>query len=100
MKNIPISVKSAIKKLGKDIKKARLKRRVTMEIQAERAGISRITLSKIEKGEAGVSIGAYTSVLFTMGMENRLRELADPNTDYIGQQLEEENLPKRVRYSK
>ncbi len=68
-----------------------------MELMAERAGISRITLGKIEKGEPTVSMGAYASVLFVLGMVGHLQNLADASTDIVGRELEEENLPKRVR---
>ena len=44
---------------------------------AERAGISKVTLAKIEKGEAGVSMAAYSSVLFCLGMIERLKDIAD-----------------------
>ncbi|PCJ22348.1 MAG: hypothetical protein COA94_09245 [Rickettsiales bacterium] len=94
---LPIPVKKAMWKLGKDINNARRRRRVTMELMAERAGISRITLAKIEKGQSSVSIGAYASALFVLGMTSRLENLADSEHDLVGRELEEENLPKRIR---
>ena len=95
--NLPIPAKKALKKLGKDIGDARKRRRITMELMAERAGISRFTLGKIEKGGTTVSMGAYATVLFTLGMIGHLQNLADASTDIVGRELEEENLPKRVR---
>ena len=64
---------------------------------AERASISRTTLVKIEKGDAGVAFGSYTTVLFVMGMIERIADLADPRSDVVGRQLEEEHLPQRIR---
>ena len=96
--NLPIPVRKALKKVGKDIGDARKRRRITMALMAERAGISRVTLSKIEKGEPTVSMGAYATVLFTLGMVDHLQNLVDANTDIVGRELEEENLPKRVRF--
>ena len=95
--NLPIPAKKALKKVGRNIGAARKRRRITMELMAERAGISRVTLSKIEKGEPTVSMGAYATVLFTLGMIGHLQNLADAGTDIVGRELEEENLPKRVR---
>jgi transcriptional regulator with XRE-family HTH domain len=95
--NLPIPAKKALKKVGKDIGVARRKRRITMELMAERAGISRVTLGRIEKGEPTVSMGAYATVLFTLGMIGHLQNLVDASTDIVGRELEEENLPKRVR---
>ena len=67
---------------------------------AERAGLSRATISKIEKGDPTASMGAYGSVLFVLGLADRLNELADAAHDLTGRQLEEEKLPKRVRLPK
>ena len=44
------------------------RRRIPMRLAAERAAISRATLSKIEKGDEGVSLGAYAKILFVLGM--------------------------------
>jgi len=68
-----------------------------MELMAERARISRPTLTKIEKGEASVALGNYASVLFVLGMTERLADLADIRFDETGLMLDEEHLPKRVR---
>ena len=59
--------------------------------------ISRTTLSKVEKGDPGVSLGIYATVLFVLGLENRVAELIDPRHDAVGLDLEAEALPKRIR---
>ena len=64
---------------------------------AERAAISRMTLNKVEKGDAGVSLGIYATVLFVLGLIDRIGDLADVKSDEIGLGLEEELLPKRIR---
>src|SRR5262249_38544139 len=94
---LPLSVSRALKKLGTDISIARRRRSISTPLMAERAFISRNTLDKVEKGDPGVSIGIYTTVLFVLGMAERLGELADPTHDSLGQDLAEESLPKRVR---
>jgi transcriptional regulator with XRE-family HTH domain len=83
IKNTPLPVKRALKKLGQDLRDARKRRRIPMQLAAERAGISRATLSKIEKGDDGVSLGAYSKILFVLGMIERLIELADPTFDVL-----------------
>ena len=90
-------VTSALNKLGSDIYDARRRRNITMALMAERAGINVITLSKIEKGSPCVSMGGYASVLFVLGMLDRLRDIADASHDLTGQMLMNEKLPKRVR---
>ena len=93
----PIPVKRALRKLGQDIRDARRRRRIPVEIMAERASISRTTLNKVEKGDPGVSMGIYARVLFVLGMAERLAELADVTSDALGLELEEAELPQRIR---
>lgn len=95
--NTPIPVKRALKKLGQDLRDARKRRRIPMRLAAERASVSRSTLDKIEKGDEGVSLGAYAKVLFVLGMIQKLAEIADPKFDELGMELESESLPKRIR---
>lgn len=97
---LPIPVSRVLRKLGHDIRDARRRRRIPAAIAAQRASISRTTLVKIEKGDPGVAIGNYATVLFVMGMADRLADLADPKNDSTGLQLEEEHLPHRIRARK
>ncbi len=64
---------------------------------AERAFISRTTLARVERGDSSVSLGIYATVLFVLGMTDRLAELADPKADRLGLALDEEQLPRRIR---
>lgn len=97
MINVPIPVIRALRKLGQDINDARRRRRITLELMAERAGLSRSTIGKIEKGDPTTSMGGYASVLFVLGMDKRLSDLVDSAHDLIGRRLEDEKLPQRVR---
>ena len=97
---LPVSAANALQKMGSDIRDARRRRRITMALLAERAGITADTLKQIEKGNPNTSIGGYASVLFSLGMYERLGDIADIRHDFTGQRLEEENLPKRVRMPK
>jgi transcriptional regulator with XRE-family HTH domain len=94
---LALPVQRALRKLGGDIRDARLRRRIPAAVLAERASISRATLHKLEKGERGVSIGIVATVLFALGMVERLAELADIRHDEQGLALDEERLPKRIR---
>ena len=97
---LPIPVRRALRKLGQDIRSARRRRHIGTQLMAERVGISRTTLAKIEKGEASVLMTHYATVLFVLGMLDRLADLADVTHDALGLDLEEENLPKRIRTPK
>ncbi len=94
---LPIPVKHALRKLGRDIRDARKRRRIPVAIAAQRASISRTTLVKLEKGDPGVAMGIYATVLFVLGLADRLADIADPRNDPVGLQLEEEHLPQRIR---
>lgn len=93
---LPIPVRKALRKLGQDISDARRRRRIPIALMAERAGISRSTVIKIEKGEPSVSFGSYATVFFVLGLTERLRDLMDARHDLVGRMLDEENLPKRI----
>lgn len=94
---LPIPVRRTLKKLGADIRDARRRRRIPTATMAERSLISRVTLTKVEKGDPGVSLGIYATVLFVLGMNERLADLADSKHDAIGLSLEDELLPQRIR---
>ena len=97
MLQVPFSIVTALKTLGENIRNARKRRRVTMNLLAERAKISRVTLSKIEKGDPSVAIKYYASVLQMLGLLKNLEEVAAAKNDGVGVIIEEENLPQRVR---
>lgn len=94
---LPLPVKRALTKLGDDIHRARIRRRIPTTIMAERAFITRTTLQKVERGDPGVSLGIYATVLFVLGLTERLAAIADVRGDDVGLQLEEERLPRRIR---
>lgn len=80
--------------MGEQIKLARLRRKLTVELVAERAGISRTTLWNVEKGSSSVAIGAYAAVLHTLnGMDEDLLLIA--KEDELGRQLQDLSLTRR-----
>lgn len=95
--NLPLPVVRALRKLGHDIRDARRRRRIPVAIAAQRASISKTTWLKVEKGDPGVLAGTYVTVLFILGLVERVGQLADPGSDSIGLRLEEEQLPQRIR---
>ena len=84
--------------LGENIKLARLRRKLTAEQIAERAGISRRTLVSVEKGLPGVAIGTYVQVLFVLDLLDDLLKVAQD--DKLGRKLQDAKLissRKRVK---
>ncbi len=67
-----------------------------MKLLAERGGMSRTTLQSIERGKAGVTIGAYANVLHSLGLHSDLGLIA--RDDALGRKLQDSKLatPKRA----
>lgn len=98
--HIPKAVSQSLIDLGKHLAWARKKRRISIRDMATRMMVSPTTLIKLEKGEAGVSIGALVTVLWVMGLHRRISDLVAPETDSVGLAEESRALPKRVRKKK
>ena len=94
--SLPLPVKRALRKIGADLADARKRRRISTLTMAERAMISRPTLTKVEKGDPSVSLGIYATVLFILGLTDRLSLLADAAHDPTGLALAREQLPQRI----
>ena len=84
--------------LGENIKLARLRRKLSTEQVAERAGISRPTLWQIEKGTPTVGMGAYFQVLFVLGLERDFLKLGAD--DELGRKLQDAGLLVKERAPK
>lgn len=93
------STQDILAKMGEQIKLARLRRNLPVELVAERADISRATLWKVEKGDPSVAIGIYAAALHALGnMDTDLLLVA--KDDALGRTLQDLNLPIRRRAPK
>lgn len=90
--------KRIFSEMGENIKLARLRRKLSSEQVAERANISRPTLSAIEKGSPTVSIGSYLLVLQVLGLEKDFLLLA--KDDELGRKLQDARISVGVRAPK
>ncbi|MBT3424160.1 MAG: helix-turn-helix transcriptional regulator [Bacteroidetes bacterium] len=91
-------IKQILNEFGENIKLARLRRKLSSEQLAERAGISRSTLIKIEKGDEGVSIGNYMNVLKALGLEKDFLVVA--RDDELGRKLQDAKIITKRRAPK
>lgn len=85
--------------MGEQIKMARLRRKLSSQLVAERAGISRQTLGSIESGSPSVAIGSYAAVLHALNnLDSDLLLIA--KDDEFGRKLQDLELPTRKRAPK
>lgn len=82
--------------MGERLRLARLRRRLSAQQVAERAGISRATLHKVERGEPNVAMGSYFQVLRVLGLETDFESLAADDT--MGRKLQDLEMvtPRRA----
>jgi hypothetical protein len=67
-----------------------------LEVVAARALTTRQTVSRVERGDPGVAMGTWVTILFALGMEQRIADLAAPERDEVGLALGAQQLPTRV----
>jgi len=84
--------------MGEQLKLARLRRRLSTEQVAERAGIGRTRLWMIERGDPSVALGAYFQVLLVLGLEKDVLKLA--SDDEFGRKLQDARLMTKQRAPK
>ncbi len=83
--------------LGARIRAARTRRGLRREDLAAKAGVSRSTLEKVERGDLGAAFGAYVKSLWALGLDGELDLVADPGLDRDGLALELNAQSMRVR---
>ncbi len=93
-KSPPAAVEEILNRLGRNIRTARLRRRLSMKELAERIGISRYIMSDVENGKPTTAVAAYIGALWALGLHGDIRELADPDSDEEGKILERARSPQ------
>ena len=93
----PAAVQDALDRLGRNLRTARLRRRLPQAELARRVGVSRFVIADIEKGKATPGIAAHLGVLWVLGLLPHLREVADPDRDEEGKALERARTPGTAR---
>ncbi|MBV8046209.1 MAG: helix-turn-helix transcriptional regulator [Paludibacterium sp.] len=86
------SVLRQLSALGERLRLARLRRRITAELFAERMGVSRETLRRLEHGAPNIAIGTYMRALRVLGLDGDIEGLA--RDDELGRKLQDLALPQ------
>ena len=94
--NLPAQVTSQLETLGQRIRLARLRRNWTLVDLANKAAIDRNTLAALEKGKPGTAIGVCFTVLWALGLDHTLQQVAEPDADSHGKALEASRRPSRA----
>ena len=89
--------KSALERLGRDVRNARLRRGIAVADLAVRAGTSPSSIARLERGSPGVALGTLADVLVVLGLLERLADLIDVRKDDLGLALTTEHGPRRGR---
>jgi transcriptional regulator with XRE-family HTH domain len=99
VKPLPPAIRRANRQLGEDVKTWRKLRSLTQTQLADRAGISRGALSRLENGDEGVSLESFLRVVRALGVLESLTRALDPYESDVGRLRSGEELPKRIRPS-
>ena len=84
------AARDSLVRLGEQLRQARKQQKVTAMATAEAAGLSRVTLHRIERGEPGVAMGAWDSVAHALGLSLDLVDITQPAQELV-------TVPKRIR---
>lgn len=95
--NIMPDTENILKTMGEQIKMARLRRKLSATLVAERAGVRRSTLWKVENGNPSVAVGIYAAVLHALNnMDKDLLKIA--GDDELGRKLQDIELLRKVKH--
>jgi transcriptional regulator with XRE-family HTH domain len=87
------SVEKQMRAFGQRLKAARLRRDLTTILFAERVGISRDTLNRLEKGDPTIALGTYLRALRVLGLDKDVDAIA--RDDELGRKLQDLQLLER-----
>jgi transcriptional regulator with XRE-family HTH domain len=95
----PFAVEDTLKRLGSNLRTARLRRNLTIQQVAEKIGTGPRAVADAEKGKLSTGIGIYAALLWTFDLLQQLNDVADPAKDDEGQTLALSNERERARQS-
>ena len=94
----PYAVEQALKRLGTNLRTARVRRRLTREEIAQKIGVGVRAISDAEKGKPSSSVAVYMALLCVFDLLREVDKLADPALDGEGLALALSREGIRVRH--
>jgi len=96
----PYHIETALKRLGRDLRTARTRRRLTIAEVAEKIGTGVRAVADAERGKPSASIATYAALLWAFDLLAGMESAADPARDSEGQALALAREPSRVRHKR
>ena len=96
----PFAVEEAVKRLGVNLRTARLRRNLTIAEVADKIGTGPRAVMDAEKGKISTGIAVYTALLWVFNLLEQLSDVASPIKDDEGQTLALANERKRARHGR
>jgi hypothetical protein len=96
----PYPVEKTLKQFGKNLRTARIRRSLTIEMVAKKIGTGVRAVRDAEAGKASTGIAIYLALLWVYDLLNDIKKLADPIRDTEGQVLNLSKEGSRVKQSK
>jgi transcriptional regulator with XRE-family HTH domain len=93
----PLPVARALRDVGEHVTVWRKLRGLTETQTADRAGVSRGTLRRLESGSGSVSLENTLRIARALGVLDELSHAIDPYSTDLGRLRSSERLPQRVR---
>ena len=94
---VPMQTRLAAQQIGSNLSTWRRMLQLTSGQVADRAGISRKTLSRMENGDTGVSLAAFLNVCRSIGILDSVKDATDPFETDFGRARAEQLISQRVR---
>ena len=100
LRSPPHPVEQALKRLGENLRTARVRRKITVAAAADRIGTGRRAVMDAEKGKPSTAVAVYAALLWLYDLLEPFDDLADPASDREGLSLELAKTPVRARKAK
>jgi transcriptional regulator with XRE-family HTH domain len=84
---LPFPVETALRRLGADLRTARLRRNLTIGDLAAKIGTGKRAVADAERGKPTTGIAVYAAMLWALDLLGQMDEVCLPERDAVGQTL-------------